>query len=423
MMLDYADHRFHLDTILRAALKTADPAEAVRRHWQESDFEGADRIFIVGAGKAGVAMAEAAAGLLGPKLVGGAMAVPRITRDVSGVTFLAAGHPTPDAGSLRAGDVVAELLSNTTERDLVIALISGGGSALLEKLVPEVTLDDLQSLTSELLRSGAPINEFNCVRKHLSQIKGGGLARIAAPARVLSLILSDVIDDPLDVIASGPTVPDPTTVEDAMAVLRKYLDLTGFQNLSGLTFLETAKPGDPIFSRVTNRLIGSNALARQAAAEAARSLGFTAHTPPVTVQGEAREWFGKTRHEVLRKHFVSHMPQAFIFGGETTVTVRGNGMGGRNQELALAAAIALDGVPEKIVVASAGTDGVDGPTPAAGAFATPDTISRARALGLDAVAMLANNDSHSFFSAVGDCIITGPTGTNVNDLVIVLVYG
>lgn len=422
-MLDYADHRFHLDAILRAALKTADPAEAVRRHWQESDFEGADRIFIAGAGKAGVAMAEAAANFLGPRLAGGVVAVPRITYTVSRVTFVAAGHPKPSAGSLRAGDAVAELLSNTTERDLVLALISGGGSALLEKLVPEVTLDDLQSLTSELLRSGAPINEFNCVRKHLSQIKGGGLARIAAPARVLSLILSDVIDDPLDVIASGPTVPDPTTVEDAMAVLRKYLGLTGFGNLSGLTFHETAKPADPIFSRVTNRLIGSNALARQAAAEAARSLGFTAHTPPVTVQGEAREWFDKTRHEVLREHFVSHMPQAFIFGGETTVTVRGNGIGGRNQELALAAAIALDGVPEKIVVASVGTDGVDGPTPAAGAFATPDTISRARALGLDTVTMLASNDSYSFFSAVGDCIITGPTGTNVNDLVIVLAYG
>ena len=208
-----------------------------------------------------------------------------------------------------------------------------------------------------------------------------------------------------------------------MAVLRKYLDLTGFQNLSGLTFHETAKPADPIFSRVTNRLIGSNALARQATAEAARSLGFTAHTPPVTVQGEAREWFEKTRREVLRKHFASDAPQAFIFGGETTVTVRGNGMGGRNQELVLAAAIALEGVPQKVVVASVGTDGVDGPTPAAGAFATPESVSRARALGLDAVTMLANNDSHSFFSALGDCIITGPTGTNVNDLVIVLVYG
>ena len=420
-MLDYADHRFHLDTLLRAALKAADPAEAVRRHWRESDLDGVDRVFVVGAGKAGVAMAEAAANLLGPRLTRGVVAVPQlpITNHQSPITFIPAGHPHPSEGSLRAGDAIAEFLSNTTEHDLVLALISGGGSALLDRLVPGITLDDLQSLTDELLRSGAPINEVNCVRKHLSLIKGGGLARMAAPARVLSLILSDVIDDPLDVIASGPTVPDPTTVEDAKAILRKY----GVGAIHESPLRETPKPGDPIFDRVTNRLVGSNALARNAAADAARSLGFIAHTPPVTVQGEAREWFEKTRREVLRKHFASDAPQAFIFGGETTVTVRGNGMGGRNQELALAAAIALDGVPEKIVVASVGTDGVDGPTPAAGAFATPESVSRARALGLDAVTMLANNDSHSFFSALGDCIITGPTGTNVNDLVIVLVYG
>ncbi|MEK7310653.1 MAG: glycerate kinase [Chloroflexota bacterium] len=420
-MLDYADHRFHLDTILRAALKAADPAEAVRRHWRESDLDGVGRVFIVGAGKAGVAMAEAAADLLGPRLTRGVVAVPQlpITNHQSPITFIPAGHPRPSEGSLRAGDAIAELLSNTTEHDLVLALISGGGSALLDRLVPGITLDDLQSLTDGLLRSGAPINEVNCVRKHLSLIKGGGLARMAAPARVLSLILSDVIDDPLDVIASGPTVPDPTTVEDAKAILQKY----GVGAIHESPLRETPKPGDPIFDRVTNRLVGSNALARNAAADAARSLGFIAHTPPVTVQGEAREWFETTRREVLRKHFASDAPQAFIFGGETTVTVRGNGMGGRNQELVLAAAIALEGVPQKVVVASVGTDGVDGPTPAAGAFATPESVSRARALGLDAVTMLANNDSHSFFSALGDCIITGPTGTNVNDLVIVLVYG
>lgn len=414
-MLNYADHRSHLDTILRAALKAADPAEAVRRSWNENDLAGAERIFVVGAGKAGAAMGETAAGLIGSRLTGGIVAIPHLPTPgyQSPITFISAGHPQPDSGSLQAGEAVLQLLAGLTERDLVIALISGGGSALLEKLAPGVSLARLQSLTSALMRAGADIDELNCVRKHLSQIKGGGLAKRAYPARVLSLILSDVIGDPLDVIASGPTVPDPTTVEMAKDILR---DLPGLQDLTGLS--ETPKPGDPIFDRVTNRIIGSNALAREAAAGAARSLGFAARTPPITVQGEAREWGANLPNTVG----LQDAGAAFIFGGETTVTVRGSGVGGRNQELALSAAIALDGSPRRIVIASVGTDGVDGPSPAAGAFATPDTLPRARALGLDAAAALADNDSYPFFNALGDCVATGPTGTNVNDLVIVLCY-
>lgn len=473
-MLCYADHRAHLDTILRAALKAADPAEAVRRHWPEVELGAAERVFVVGAGKAGATMAAAAADLLGPRLVGGIVAVPasslasglapqtphvsRLTHhdslqcsSSSRITFIPAGHPQPDSGSLQAGEAIAGLLNaqagkpaattaGITERDLVLALFSGGGSALMELPVAGVTLEALQSLNDQLLRSGAPVTDLNCVRKHLSRIKGGGLARLAAPARIIALILSDVIGDPLDVIASGPAVPDPTTVADAQAILSQR-GLGQMPIASALR--ETPKPGDPIFERVTNILIGSNAMARQAAADAARGLGFEVETPELVVEGEARAWGERlvasrgfptaegaenaekanenSAHSVFSA-VSNDKTSAVILGGETTVTVRGNGLGGRNQELALAAALELDGMRERIVIASVGTDGIDGPTPAAGAWATPDTAARARALGLDAAAMLANNDSYSFFAALGDCILTGPTGTNVNDLVIVLTY-
>ena len=421
---DYADYHAHLDTLLRAALRAADPAEAVRRHWPTAELVDADRVFVIGAGKAGVKMAEATATLLGPRLAAGAIAVPHSSSSVLPPHFslIPSGHPIPDSGSLRAGEAMAELLADTTDRDVVLALISGGGSALMELPVPGVTLRELQSLTDQLLRSGATINELNCIRKHLSRIKGGGLARLAFPARVITLILSDVIGDPLDVIASGPAAPDSTTIDDAHAILNRYnihsdLAASGLQS----RFMETPKPGDPIFARVTTRLIGSNSLAREAAAQAAQSLGFTVELPDQVVQGEAREWGMALATEFALRHACSSL-RAIIYGGETTVTVRGNGVGGRNQELALGAAIALDGASQKIVIASFGTDGVDGPTAAAGATATPESVRRARALGLDPAAMLESNDSHSFFAALGDCIMTGPTGTNVNDLVIVLVY-
>ena len=423
------EYHSHLDTILYAALMAANPAEALRRHWNPDDLIGADRIFVVGAGKAGVAMGEMAARLIGSRLTGGVIAVPQTTNDkrqdvASRLSFVVGGHPQPDSGSLQAGEAVAQLLADTTDRDLVIALISGGGSALLEKLNPGLTLDDLQTLNSTLLRSGAPIQEINCVRKHISQIKGGGLAKMAYPARVVAYILSDVIGDPLDVIASGPTVPDPTTVEEARALLESKISRL-WPKSEDFGFLlhlrETPKPGDPIFDRVTNRLVGSNALARQAAAEAARGLGFNALLPDVPVQGEARGWWSQTSPTFAEVGDFG-LPTAWIFGGETTVTMRGAGKGGRNQELVLSAAIALDGSPQRIAVAALGTDGVDGFSPAAGAMATPESCARARVIGLDPVAMLNDNDSYSFFNALGDCIVTGPTGTNVNDLVVVLIY-
>lgn len=416
-MPDYSDFRSHINTLFQAALKAADPAEALCRHWDADDLNEAERVFVVGAGKAGVAMGETAATLLGPRLTPGILAVPQspVTNLPSPITFIPAGHPHPNSGSLAAGASIAKLLSETTDRDLVIALISGGGSALLDHLNPGLTLEDLQQITNALLRSGAPIQDLNCVRKHLSQIKGGGLARMAYPARLVTYILSDVIGDPLDVIASGPTVPDPTTVEEAITIL-KQIDLPGFENRVGLN--ETPKPGDPIFARVTNHLIGSNQLAREAAAEAARRLGFEVHLPNDVVQGEAREWWLKARHFIEGATGL----QAWIFGGETTVTIKGHGRGGRNQELVLAAAIALEGDSRRLVVASMGTDGIDGFSPAAGAIASPQTCAQARALGLDPDAMLDNNDSYSFFNALGNSIVTGPTGTNVNDVVVVLLY-
>lgn len=412
----YADHRQHLETIFRAALQAADPAQAVRQHWNPSDIADAERIFLVGAGKGGVAMGATVAELVGERLIVGVVAVPQSTnvqRQTGNLRFIEAGHPQPNAGSVQAGEEIAAALSQTTEHDLVIAVFSGGGSALLERLVSGVSLERLQTATSTLMRAGATVNELNCVRKHLSQIKGGGLAKMAYPARVLALILSDVIGDPLDVIASGPTVADPTTVSDA----KKYLDLTGFEDLEGLLH-ETPKPGDPIFERVTNRLIGSNQLAREAAAEAARKLGFETILPDEVVQGEAREWWANIESTIESES----TPTAFIFGGETTVTVNGNGVGGRNHELALGAALVLDGSQRRIVVGSMGTDGVDGLAPAAGAFASPETCGRARTMNLDPKSFLENNDSYSFFSALGDCFVTGPTGTNVNDLAVVLTY-
>jgi glycerate 2-kinase len=421
-MLNYRDYRTHLNILLQTALRAADPAEALRRHWDESVLNGTERIFIVGAGKAGEAMGQAAAGLVGNRLVGGAIAVPVLPAEAvdSPVQFIAAGHPHPNAGSLAAGEAIAEVLADTTESDLVIAVISGGGSALLDRLNSGFTLNDLQALTHALLRSGAPIQDLNCVRKHLSQIKGGGLARMAHPARLVAYILSDVINDPLDVIASGPTVPDPTTIKEAQAILEQRLgqgEAVSFETLSKL-LSETPKLNDPVFNRVTNKLVGSNTLARQAAAEAARELGLEVHVPDGMVQGEASQWWAGVQHLFQP----GSQPQAWIFGGEPTVTVCGNGKGGRNQELVLAAAVGLDGDPRSIAVASMGTDGIDGFSPAAGAIATPQSCTRAHALGLDPLALLKNNDSYSFFSALDDAIVIGPTGTNVNDVVMVLVY-
>jgi hydroxypyruvate reductase len=324
------------------------------------------------------------------------------------------------------------LLQDTTANDVVICLLSGGGSALLPLPVPGVTLDDLQRLTSDLLRCGATINEINAVRKHLSQVQGGQLARLAAPAPVIALILSDVVGSPLDVIASGPTVPDTSTFADALGVLERYgiIEQTPpaivahlRRGLSG-DVPETPKPGDPVFEHVQTLVIGDNRIAAQAAVQQAAELGLHTLLLSTYVEGEAREvakvlaGLGK---EIARYGQPLPRPACLIAGGETTVTIRGQGKGGRNQELALAAAIALDGWDDVLLLTVA-TDGGDGPTDAAGAFADGTTVARARVQGLNPAAYLANNDAYNFFQALGDLLITGPTRTNVNDLTLIFVF-
>jgi hydroxypyruvate reductase len=426
----------HAADLRQAALAAVEPAAAVRRNLRreaDSLLVGGERIelapesrvFVVGAGKAGAAMAAAASAVLGPRLAGGCLAVPNLPAGSLPIEFVEAGHPIPNAGTLAAGQRIADLLAGTRATDLVLALISGGASALLELPVPGVTLDDLKATTQALLRSGATVVELNIVRKRISQIKGGGLARLAAPARLAGLILSDVVGDPLESIGSGPTVPDPTPPDEALAVLERY-DL--LQSIPPAVVKAVATQRSPITNpqlQITNHLIASNALAAQAAVERARALGFNAMLLSTFVEGEARE-VGRVVAGLakgLRRHHGHPLspPACLVLGGETTVTVRGEGKGGRNQELALASAIALDGWERTLVMALA-TDGVDGMSPAAGAVVTGETAGRARALGLSPQAALAANDSYTFFNALGDAIVLGPTGTNVNDLIFICVY-
>ncbi len=437
-MLRIDDHRAHLAALRAAALQAVDPYAAVRRYFSADDVAQAERVFIVGAGKAGVAMAHAAAEIAGDKLAGGVISVPQIpSQTAHRLTFIAGGHPLPTKGSLAAGRAMAELLTQTTEHDLVVALISGGGSALLELLKPGLTLLDLQSLNQQLLKCGATVHEINLIRKRLSQIKGGGLLRLAHPARVLGLILSDVVGNPLDIIASGPTVSSEAADRaDTLAIVDKHHLRAGLP-MSVLAYLTAPLPPSAFgLPPCENRLIASNRRAGEAAARAARALGFDAHYLADDWQGEARE-VGRRFAELLASPPLPPLPteplvgrggrgrgwgvRALIVGGESTVAVRGAGRGGRNQEVALSAVLSIAGQPH-LVVAAFATDGVDGPTKAAGAIVTGETVARARALGLDPRAYLENNDAHTFFAALGDLVITGPTGTNVNDLTFGLVY-
>jgi hydroxypyruvate reductase len=327
---------------------------------------------------------------------------------------------------------MASLLETTTERDLVIALLSGGGSALMVMPVKGVQLRDLQALTGQLLASGATINEINTVRKHLSAVKGGQLARIAAPAEMLTLILSDVVGSPLDVIASGPTVPDESTFEMAWEVLDRY-GLWGKVSSAVRDhldagrrgrILETPKPGDPIFERVTNVIIGDNTIAANAALKKAQALDYNALLLSTYIEGEAREVaqvFAGIAREIKASGRPVSAPGCVIAGGETTVTLQGTGKGGRNMELALAAGIGIEGL-DNVIIAALATDGTDGPTDAAGAIVDGNTVARARTQNLDPREYLRRSDSHHFFEQLGDLIITGPTNTNVNDLIFVFAF-
>ena len=404
--------------IWEAALAAGDVAPLVRRQLQ-IDRRYA-RVFLLGAGKASGAMAAAAEESVGDRVAGGFVVVKdgyggRLRR----VEIAEAGHPVPDARGLAASARLLEIARSARERDLVLFLVSGGGSALTPAPAPPITLAEKQEVTRLLLASGATIGELNAVRKHLSLFKGGQLARAAAPATVLTLALSDVIGDPLDVIASGPTAPDPATFADALAVLDRR-GLTERVPASVARRLEagragqieeTPKPGDPLFDRVTNVVIGNNALVTDAAAAAAQRLGLTTELATRELQGEARE---VARDFVARARRLTP-PACLIAGGETTVTVRGRGKGGRCQEFALAAALELS-PGDCITVLAAGTDGTDGPTDATGAIVDATSVARGSAAGADARQALADNDAYRFLLASDDLLVCGPTRTNLLDV-------
>lgn len=390
------------------------------------------RVLVVGGGKACGAMAAAAEEVLGDRIADGLVAVKDgHVAPTRRVRLAEAGHPIPDERGARAAREVLALATSAGPDDLLLVLISGGGSALLPAPAPPITLAEKQALTRLLLGAGATINQLNAVRKHCSLLKGGQLAKAAWPARVLALLLSDVIGDPLDVIASGPTAPDASTFAEAAGIvdrfgLRDSIPASVAARLArGLRgeIPETPKPGDPILARVDNRVIGSSHLVVDAAVSRAGELGLAPHVVSGALEGEAREVGARLAtlaRAVRQGQGPVPAPACLIASGETTVTVRGAGTGGRCQELALAAAGALDGV-EGIAILAAGTDGTDGPTEAAGAIVDGTTVARIRAAGHDPGERLAANDSHTALKAAGDLVVTGPTNTNLLDLYLVLV--
>lgn len=433
--------------IMQAALIAVDPRAAVLKHLiRDGEFLKADgfvynlddfsRVILVGAGKAGQPMAEAVYQVLGDKLETGIVVVKggyKSQSELPGKVHVhEAGHPIPDAEGVAAALKIIRLLEQTDENDLVISLISGGGSALMTSPVEGISLEDLQNLTQVLLDSGANINEINTLRKHLDRIKGGQLARYAYPSKMINLILSDVVGDPLDVIASGPSVPDGSTFAEALAILEKYqikhrIPTTVLEYLQlGADGLrqETPKFGEAIFSGVINIIVGSNRTASQAAFNQAIKDGFNTLVLSNFLQGEARQ-AGKFLAAILKQVALYDQPisrpACIIAGGETTVIIQGEGLGGRNQELVLSAVTDLQGLT-RVAMISLATDGGDGPSDAAGAVVTGETYQRALSLGLLPESFLKRNDAYNFFEPLGDLIKTGPTQTNVNDLIFLFAY-
>ncbi len=416
--------------ILASAIQAVDPQVAVRRfvkrqgHALEINrqvylLDEIERIIILGLGKASFAMTQPVADILADHSPRGLLIPKHIPAHfLSGFEVQPGGHPVPDRNSLQAGQKVMRLMTGLNENDLVICLISGGGSALMTAPHEGIYLSDLQKLTSLLIANGARIDEINTLRRHLDQLKGGGLAKMTSPAQVVSLILSDVVNSPIESIASGPTSPDPSTREAALAILDKY----GLQKkippsiLTALNSLpETPKPGNALFNRVQNVIVGSNLQAAEAALTQAQSEGFHPHLLGTDWQGEACD-VSRTLCQFLKTSANRHRPFCLVAGGETTVTLHGRGRGGRNQELALAAVRELADIDNVLLVALA-TDGEDGPTDAAGAVVSGETMQYGQAAGFSPGPFLNDNDSYSYFSALGDLLKIGPTGTNVNDLI------
>jgi hydroxypyruvate reductase len=434
--------------IYQAALKAADPYQAVMKYVSldddmltaggvEYDLKGFRRIIVIGAGKGTAAMARATEEILGSRIDEGIVIVKYgHTGLLRKIVQREAGHPLPDEAGLRATAEIRELLKNAGDEDLVICLFSGGASALLVAPVDGITLDDKRAMTDLLLSSGATIHELNSVRKHLSAVKGGRLAETAYPATLITLVLSDVIGDRLDVIASGPTVPDSTSFRDALDVVHKYslerkIPASVFSLLHlGVTGVipDTPKNGAAFFYKTRNIIVGSIRQSLEAAQQRAAELGFMPEIITSELQGEARDAAHMLAQTALRTRAALKPGErrCLLFGGETTVTVRGKGKGGRNQELALAFGMEISG-EQGITLLSAGTDGTDGPTDAAGAMVDGATVGIARALDLDPVPYLESNDSYTFFKRLDELsgeryhLKTGPTGTNVMDIQIILI--
>jgi glycerate 2-kinase len=407
-----------------AAVEAAQPALCVPKHLPSRPR---GRLIVIGAGKASAAMAQAVEQHIDGPLEG--LVVTRYGHAVpcERIEIVEAAHPVPDAASVEAARRIREKAEGLTADDLVLCLISGGGSSLLVDPAPGLSLGDKQALSASLLRSGANISEMNCVRRHLSAIKGGRLAAACHPAKVVTLLISDVPgDNPID-IASGPTVGDPTTCEDALAILRRYrIDVP--RNARGILESgagETVKPADPRLAKCEVRMIATPQMALEAAARVAHAAGLSAHILSDRIEGEARaagSVIGAIAIQVADQAQPFTRPCVLLSGGETSVTVRGTGRGGRNVEFLLSLALTVDGHP-RIHAIAADTDGVDGQEETAGALLAPDSLARAWAAGINPRDVLDNNDAHTLFEALGDGVVTGPTLTNVNDFRAVLIDG
>lgn len=435
--------------LFHASLKPVDPYEAVMRTVRlegdrlilgqenqprtELDMRNYGHIYLVGGGKATAPMARAMEEILGDRIDEGIINVKYgFTDRLSSTEILEADHPLPDQNGVEGTGKILDLLHRARENDLIFSLISGGGSALLPHPAGDIRLEEKQAVTRSLLKCGASIDEINAIRKHISASKGGQMARAAYPATTVNLMLSDVVGDRMDVIASGPFVPDMSTFEEAWQILEKY-SLTEDIPSSVSDHLrrgmegkvpETPKEDDPSFEPVHNLVIGSNILALEAARDEAEKMGYNTLILSSMVEGETRDVarvHTAIAREILKSGRPVHPPSCIISGGETTVTIKGSGMGGRNQEFCLAAATDISDLPPRVVILSGGTDGNDGPTDAAGAMVDPLTLNRGKEVGMDAFSYLDDNDAYHFFEKTGDLVKTGPTNTNVMDVRLILV--
>ncbi len=429
--------------IFYGGLQAVEPGAAVKNYCRLEDDQliigdwiydlgKYNNLYVIGAGKAAAPMAATLEQILDKRITSGIINVKyKHLADLERIKLIEAGHPLPDNNGQRGAGEILNLAQNAENGDLVICLISGGGSALLPLPFPGLSLQDKQDTIKVLLVCSATIHEINTIRKHTSMLKGGRLAEAAYPAAIVSLILSDVVGDDLDVIASGPTVPDSSTFVQCMEIFNKYdivntvpeIVVAHIQAGAEGEVPETPKEGDPAFKKTRNLIIGNNMDAVMAAKQKAERLGYNALVLSSMIEGETRHVayvHGAIAREIIKTGNPLAPPACILSGGETTVTLKGTGLGGRNQEFALAAAIDIDG-NEDIVVLSGGTDGTDGPTDAAGALSDTTTMERAAAMGLNPHHFLANNDAYHFFQKLGDLFVTGPTNTNVMDLRIILV--